>query len=443
MGVAEPHEPWQPRIVGVALAAYQPNPVWLAEQLASIAAQTHTEWICMITLDSSLEEIRSAPDLIPFMHDKRFTWVENPERLGLRSNFQKATQLLLKSDIDLIAFSDQDDVWLPQKLEESVAAIRARGPLSMVYCDAYLLVDGVTRPERLHEYSIRTRGDMSIAERIIQPQVSGFCEVFDATLARLHPTIPIESPDHDHWYSLVAAASGGVHRIDKPLALYRQHAGNTIGITAVRATQGWGTAPQLTRYSALRENALLRAGIARRVGKELPVSRGAAWLYQHPAGWLLVLIGVLGRRLFSDQVLAANAYRKAWGLLLPASSQREFVQRVRKRLPTQTKILRMAFAVVAVFLAAFILVAAQVGSFSSTTIATVVFACLLVVSQVITGLRYLQHQMPLTPVLLVGIGALSGLLAQFFGAGVWLASVASLLPIFANGMYRLRWALRP
>jgi GT2 family glycosyltransferase len=174
--------------------------VWLAEQLASVAGQTHTEWICMITLDSSLEEIRSSPDLAPFMHDERFVWVENPERLGLRSNFQKATQLLLKQDVDLIAFCEQDDVWLPEKLAESVAAIKSHGPLSMVYCDAYLLVNNVKQPDRLHEYSIRTRGKMSIAERIIRPQVSGFCEVFDATLAKLHPVIPVESPDHDHWY---------------------------------------------------------------------------------------------------------------------------------------------------------------------------------------------------------------------------------------------------
>ena len=228
-------ERWDPRTVGIALAAYQPNPVWLAEQLASIAAQTYTEWICVITLDSPAEEIRSSLDLAPFVHDARFVWVENPERLGLRLNFQKATQLLLERDVDLIAFSDQDDVWLPEKLAESVAGIRVHGPLSMVYCDAFLLVDGVTRPDRLHDYTIKTRGNMSMAEWIIQPQVSGFCEVFDAALARLHPTVPVESPHHDNWYSLVAAAYGGVHRIDKPLTLYRQHAGNTIGITSVRA----------------------------------------------------------------------------------------------------------------------------------------------------------------------------------------------------------------
>ena len=85
MGVAGEHEPWNPRTVGIALAVYQPNPEWLAVQLASIAAQTHTEWVCVLTLDSPLSDIAAEPGLIPFLDDKRFTWIENPERLGLRA----------------------------------------------------------------------------------------------------------------------------------------------------------------------------------------------------------------------------------------------------------------------------------------------------------------------------------------------------------------------
>ena len=440
MGATAHRERWDPRTVGIALAAYQPNPVWLAEQLASIAAQTHTEWICMITLDSPMEEIRSSSDLAPFMHDARFVWVENPERLGLRSNFQKATQLLLERGVDLIAFSDQDDVWLPEKLAESVAAIKAHGPLSMVYCDAYLLVDGAQRHERLHEYTIKTHGNMSIAEQIIQPQVSGFCEVFDASLARLHPTIPVESPDHDHWYSLVAAAYGGAHRIDKPLALYRQHAGNTIGISSVRAAQGWGSTKQLKRYTSLRENAYLRAGIARRVGLDLPMPRGSAALYRHSAGWFLVLLAVMGRRLFSDQPLAANAYRKAWGLLLMETSRRELVQEVRKRFPAKLKIVRTALVVAALLLAALTLLLLHGGVLVYVDLVTVIPALLLVASGAITGLRYVQHQMPNSVMLLIGIGSAASLLLQMYNVEPLLALAVAVAPIVANGLYRLRWA---
>lgn len=435
-------QPWAPRTVGIALAAYRPNPEWLAAQLASIVAQTHTEWLCAITLDSPLRDIASDPALTPFMHDKRFTWVENPERLGLRANFEKAIEIVLRKNVDLISFSDQDDVWLPEKLAESVTAITTSGPLTMVYCDAYLLVDNTARTDRLHEYTLQTRGQMSVAEWIIQPQVSGFCMLFDAALVQLHPTIPNELPHHDHWYSLVAASYGGIFRIDEPLALYRQHSENTIGITAVRVAQGWNMSTALKKYSTLRENAYLRAGIARRVGAELPGPFGFQKLCRSSAGWFLILLGVIAKRLFSDQRLAANAYRKAWGLLLPETSQREFVQKVRKRLPEKLKIVRTALAAGVVMLVVVSLAAAQLRSLTSLNIVATVLACLFVASGLITALRYLQHQMPHTPMLLVGVGTFFGLLLLLFGAGPWLAIAAVVLPLFGNVCYRLRWMKR-
>ena len=321
-------------------------------------------------------------------------------------------------------------------------AMRMHGPLSMVYCNAYLLVDGVTRPERLHEYTVKTRGDMSIAERIIQPQVSGFCEVFDASLAARHPTIPAESPNHDHWYSIVAAAYGGVHRIDKPLALYRQHAGNIIGISAVRAAQGWGATTQLARYSGLRENARLRAGIARRVGIELPMRRGLALLYRHTAGWLLILLAVVGKRVFSDRVLAANAYRKCWGLLLRETSRREALQRARRRLPARIKLVRTGAALGLALLGGVLLVALRASSLSHEALFTMVASMVCVASALITWLRYVQHQMPITLILLIGSGLVSGLLLQLFRVDLGPVLVVAALPILANGCYRLRWALR-
>ena len=434
---------WDPRTVGIALAAYQPNPAWLAEQLGSIVAQTHREWICVITLDSPIEEIRSAPELDPFMHDIRFTWIENPERLGLKSNFQKATRLLLERNVDLIAFSDQDDIWLPAKLAESVAAIRDSGPLSMVYCDAHLLVNGEIRQERLHRHTLKTRGDMSLAERIIQPQVSGFCEVFDANLARLHPSIPGAFPVHDHWYTMVAAAYGGVHRIDAPLALYRQHAGNAVGITSVRNEQGWEKAVHLSNYVGLRANAHYGASLADSVGRELPIGHGLRLLFGSKPGWLLVLVGIMGRRVFTSRPLASNAYRKAWGLLLMQRSRREEMLRVRSRFPVRWPLVRVALVLSIVLPALLTLAWSQSGASGLGEQYAVGSTILLVAAAAITGFRYVQHQMPNTTMLLIGIGAAVGLLLQQVGVGIVPALAVASVPILANVLYRLRWALRP
>jgi hypothetical protein len=100
-------------------------------------------------------------------------------------------------------------------------------------------------------------------------------------------------------------------------------------------------------------------------------------------------------------------------------------------------------AVGALSLALLTLALLQAGSVTHVELFTVMSALLLGASGAITGLRYVQHQMPNSVMLLIGIGSASGLLLQLFGVEPSLALAAAVMPIFANGCYRLRWALRP
>lgn len=430
---------WNPQTVGIALAAYRPNPRWFSEQLASIATQSHQAWFCVITLDSPMSDFSDDPLVSPYMSDPRFIWVQNESQLGIRRNFETAIQIALKRSPDLIALSDQDDIWLPEKLTRSVDAAAESGPLTMVYCDAYLLVNEERRNETLHQYTLKTPGVMTVAERIIQPQVSGFCAVFDASLARLHPTIPPEFHDHDHWYSLVAAAYGGVIRISEPLALYRQHAGNTIGISAIRHAEGWETTTTLQRLSGLRDNAVFRLRLAQRVALELPVGAVHRWLFQNSVGWFCMLMMIIARRLFTDRQLSANAYRKSWGLLLVAPSLRERFQRARSRLPRRLKVTTLAFGS---FVAAAIGIAVSYRSNQSVTMLATGLLLLwaaFILSTGIVLIRWLQHQLPHTGALVLGSGSLLGLMLLDLHGSFAVAFIAASLPLVAYVAYRLRW----
>jgi hypothetical protein len=125
------------------------------------------------------------------------------------------------------------------------------------------------------------------------------------------------------------------------------------------------------------------------------------------------------------------------------TSRREVIQQVRKRIPAQLKIVRTTLVVAALLLATLTLLLLQAGVLVYVDLLTVIPTLLLVASGAITGLRYLQHQMPNSVMLLIGIGSASGLLLQLFGVEPSLALAAAAMPIFANGCYRLRWALRP
>jgi hypothetical protein len=170
--------------------------------------------------------------------------------------------------------------------------------------------------------------------------------------------------------------------------------------------------------------------------------RGLALLYRHTAGWLLILLAVLGKRLFSDRALAANAYRKCWGLLLRETSRREALQRARRRLPARIKLVRTGAALGLALLGGVLLVALRVSWLSHEVVFAAVALILCVASALITWLRYVQHQMPITLILLIGSGSMSGLLLQLFRVDLGFVLLVAALPIFANGCYRLRWALR-
>jgi hypothetical protein len=71
---------------------------------------------------------------------------------------------------------------------------------------------------------------------------------------------------------------------------------------------------------------------------------------------------------------------------------------------------------------------------------TVIPGLLLVVSGAFTGLRYVQHQMPNSVMLLIGIGSVASLLLQMLNVEPLLALAVAVAPIVANGLYRLRWA---
>jgi GT2 family glycosyltransferase len=189
---------WKPSSVGIALAAYQPYPIWFAEQLDSLVAQTHSNWHCVITMDSPLRDIQGAAQLQPYLGDPRFTWVENTERLGVRKNFEKAIRLAAQRDVDLIAFADQDDIWVPEKLAESVDAIKHSGPMSLVTTDAYLFSEELILSETIASLHRITRTNLTIEEIIIYPSVTGLTVLVDADLVRLHPQIPAPMRYHDH-----------------------------------------------------------------------------------------------------------------------------------------------------------------------------------------------------------------------------------------------------
>ncbi len=296
------------KTIGIALASYQPQAEVLATQLASLTAQTHTDWVCRITLDSPLAPLRRERVLEPYFADSRFGWSENPARLGHAKNFEKAMRLCLEQNVAAIAFCDQDDIWHPEKLARSLEALQKCPPEAMVHCDLIPFwgeppshYEGATVWE-LERRQVESPTPGELAVRCV---VNGTAALFSADLARSCPPFSPEVAHHDQWLAILAASRGGVFPIHQPLVLYRQHEKNVSGLNPDR---GWFKLPFT--------QALKRIQVRWKEYQTLQAALQIAFpeiTLSGPSELLLVSI----RRFKSDPVLSRASLAKWLGSWLP------------------------------------------------------------------------------------------------------------------------------
>lgn len=137
---------------------------------------------------------------------------------------------------DYIMLSDQDDVWEPEKLSESLKAMRemerscgAALPL-LVHCDSRL-VDGELREiaPSFTAYQKMSPERDKLAQLLVQNHVVGASVMINRALSERIRTMPERIVMHDQWIALIAAAFGRLFYLPKPLYLYRQHGANVLG----------------------------------------------------------------------------------------------------------------------------------------------------------------------------------------------------------------------
>jgi hypothetical protein len=157
----------------------------------------------------------------------------NVVRLGYRANFMQAANMCRS---EIIAFCDQDDVWLPEKLATCLPAFESEEVL-LAYHNATVVDAGLTPIGSLSGYA--APGALN-PPRSIGPWrfALGFTLLFRKTLlslAGLWPTSvdfnrPAEKEGHDLWFFFLASSLGSIRYVHAPLALYRQHGANTFGV---------------------------------------------------------------------------------------------------------------------------------------------------------------------------------------------------------------------
>jgi hypothetical protein len=214
---------------------------YLPAQLHSFVDQTHQDWVLWVSDDGSQDETREVLTRFALAHPGRDVRIITGPGQGVAANF-----LSLLADPALppgavVAFADQDDVWLPHKLTHALRGldrIVARPGQPAVYASRTLLTDARLQVHGISPYHRRPPG---FGNALVQNVLGGNSIVLNpAAVALLRRTVPLALagpgagqegvPFHDWWVYLVLTGAGGAVLNDlRPGLLYRQHRANVLG----------------------------------------------------------------------------------------------------------------------------------------------------------------------------------------------------------------------
>jgi hypothetical protein len=208
---------------------------FLDAQLNSLLTQSHTDWTLFWRDDGSVDE--TVPIMQRFTSDPatagRCVRVSEPSgRVGPAQSFMTLLRVALAHmhQGDTIAFMDQDDVWLPQKLARGAADLGFQpSSTPTLYCARMIVVDAELR--RLGETDVPASSP-GFPASLTQNVATGCSIMLNHCAASLvADSSPPRACLHDWWcYLLVTAAGGHVMFDHTPVAMYRQHDGNVIGV---------------------------------------------------------------------------------------------------------------------------------------------------------------------------------------------------------------------
>jgi glycosyltransferase involved in cell wall biosynthesis len=188
---------------------------FIREQLLSILPQLSRNDEVVISDDCSSDDTLA---IIRSLKDPRVRILESATERGVTKNFEAS---LRACHGDFIFLGDQDDVWLPGKIQLMKNALM---DYDLVICDCKL-VDDSLRTQNHSFYNVNRSGP-GFFRNIIKNSYMGCCMAFTRKLRDRALPIPKDVPIHDFWIGLVAELYFRVCFLPDVLVLHRRHGSN-------------------------------------------------------------------------------------------------------------------------------------------------------------------------------------------------------------------------
>lgn len=216
-------------MIDILMASYN-GADYIEKQIDSILHQTYQEFLLWIRDDGSSDRTMEILNRYEKEYPEKIRIIRDGKgNLGVRLNFN---ELLQYSKQEYCMFCDQDDIWLPEKIEKTLRKMQEieQGRPAFVFTDL-MLIDEKDRviSDSMWEYAGVNPKETSLSKLLYQNVATGCTVMINRALVRLAGTIPAECDMHDYWLALLAASFGVIDYLPEPLIQYRQHMGNQIG----------------------------------------------------------------------------------------------------------------------------------------------------------------------------------------------------------------------
>lgn len=200
-------------IISVAMATYN-GEKYIKEQLVSILKQLDKKDELIISDDGSTDK---TIDIIKSFKDKRIVLIDGPKN-GVKQNFANAIE---KCNGKYIFLSDQDDIWLDNKVEcvldyfEKTKCNCVTHNTDVVNSDCSEVI--------IDDYFKYRNSKPGFLTNIYKNRYLGCCMAFDSNMKKYILPIPNDIDMHDQWIGVISAKHGKTCFVNKKLIHYRRH----------------------------------------------------------------------------------------------------------------------------------------------------------------------------------------------------------------------------
>lgn len=215
--------------IDILMATYN-GEKYLREQIDSILNQTYLNIRLIISDDCSKDQTIQILKEYE-MKDKRVKVYYQKHNLGVVKNFEF---LLGKVENEIYALSDQDDIWLPDKIEKSLENMKKNnsdlvfGDLILINENGELLGNSFWKNKGFDK---KIKKDKNHYGLLLNNYATGCTIISKKSFIKYILPLPKESKYmiHDYWITIVVSLKGKISYDEIPHIKYRQHTNNQIG----------------------------------------------------------------------------------------------------------------------------------------------------------------------------------------------------------------------